>query len=353
MVVETLDPSHLALIAAQPSPALQETAPLIPHLRRWLLGASLRPILTALLPFATHQELILTAREGNRVLALCCCSPANRRRSCWQLDDRLVLAASATLPRRQVERSLLQEAMHRVQGAGSWMARIDAADGDGLSLLRELGYQSLRHSSLWSLPAVAPRSTRPPLPPLPDGLELMPIDRSQLNLFRQLEQSACPPALRELLDRRLEDLLDQCGRGSRLLVDRRRQTALAALRRIPDRWRPAGPATLELLCHRAWDSRLDQGLAWLLQVRPRGASSAVVRVDDPCGELRSWLTRHDCEPVGDEVLMARSVWRRQQRAHAVPATRRLEVMLGKLQPGRTPLPTPATPLPPSPGTLLR
>jgi len=359
MVVEGLDPSHLALIAAQASsPPTQPHSSLLPQLRRWLIGAAWRPLLAPVLPLAASHPLVLAARQGNLVLALCSYSPANRRRSCWQLDDLIGVALSLSLPRRQVERSLLQEAMNRARGASSWIARVNATNVELLSVLRELGFQPLRQSSLWCPPTGKNPSTTflndgdrqtPSASSLSraDPLDLVPIDRRHLQLFRHLEQTSCPAPLRELLDRRQNDLLDQCARGSRLLVDRRRQVAVAALRRLPRQWLLQGSALTELLYHRPWDSRLDASLERLFMALPEAAARGVLRVDDPTVDLRRWLVERDFERVGDEVLMARSVWRRQKRLLALPAARRLEEVLGGLQPGRTPLPTPSTPLPAS------
>jgi hypothetical protein len=62
-------------------------------------------------------------------------------------------------------------------------------------------------------------------------------------------------------------------------------------------------------------------------------------VDDP--ELERWMQQRGAEPRGERVLMARSVWRRQELpAPARTAARRLEAMLEQLQPRRRPLPTP-------------
>jgi hypothetical protein len=45
-------------------------------------------------------------------------------------------------------------------------------------------------------------------------------------------------------------------------------------------------------------------------------------------------------PEGEEVVMARSVWRRHAPQHSTQMAQRLESMLGRLQPGQRPIPTP-------------
>ena len=45
-------------------------------------------------------------------------------------------------------------------------------------------------------------------------------------------------------------------------------------------------------------------------------------------------------PEGEEVVMARSVWRRHAPQTSQGVSRKLEAVLGQLQPGQKPIPTP-------------
>jgi hypothetical protein len=85
-----------------------------------------------------------------------------------------------------------------------------------------------------------------------------------------------------------------------------------------------GPAT-ETLLHR-FHARRDRSL-WLLS---EAGDSAV----------EEWFEAIGAEGHGEEVLMARSVWRRQEPQPARRAVRRLAAVLDQLQPRRRPVPSP-------------
>jgi len=66
----------------------------------------------------------------------------------------------------------------------------------------------------------------------------------------------------------------------------------------------------------------------------------LVRSDVLDDERSSWLQSLGMAPEGEEVVVARSVWRRHAPQQATQMAQRLEAMLGRLQPGQRPIPTP-------------
>jgi hypothetical protein len=66
----------------------------------------------------------------------------------------------------------------------------------------------------------------------------------------------------------------------------------------------------------------------------------VVRSDVLDDERSRWLQRLGMVAEGEEVLMARSVWRRHAPQPSQEMARRLEAVLGQLQPRQRPIPTP-------------
>ena len=106
-----------------------------------------------------------------------------------------------------------------------------------------------------------------PLPdppaPLPFELQLRPLTGRNACLLWHLEQAACPAQLRHLLDRRVEDLLDQSkGRGW-MLVDPNRNEAVAGVRWLCDH--PAGGHQVEFSLHPGWNHLLGPGTEVLLR----------------------------------------------------------------------------------------
>jgi hypothetical protein len=281
---------------------------------------------------------VLVAFQDHCPLGLIITRQLNRSGSCWQVQH---LRIAAVGQRRETSKQLLREAIQRVRGATSWIATSSSLDNDRLAALREQGFQPLRTERLWRLAGPGPARAEP----APDGCidpDLRPLNRRTAWALFQLEQAACPAQLRQLLDRSSDDLLDQShGRGW-LLLDAARNQAVAGLRWLGEH--PGGGHDLELTIHPGWTHLIGPGSDRLLsQARQAlGPSDPLwlrTDVDDP--ELERWMQQRGAEPRGERVLMARSVWRRQELpAPARTAARRLEAMLEQLQPRRRPLPTP-------------
>ena len=66
----------------------------------------------------------------------------------------------------------------------------------------------------------------------------------------------------------------------------------------------------------------------------------LIRSDVFKHEHNQWLHSLGMAPEGEEVVMARSVWRRHAPQTSQVVSRKLEAVLGQLQPGQKPIPTP-------------
>ncbi len=292
----------------------------------------------------SHQRQapqVLVALQDNAALGLIITRQLNRSGCCWQVQH---LRIAADGQRRQLSQQLLREAILRARGATSWIATSSSLDNDRLAALREQGFQPLRTERLWRLarPGAVASERTPEGSPDP---ALRPLNRRTAWALFQLEQAACPAQLRQLLDRSSDDLLDQShGRGW-LLLDAARNQAVAGLRWLGEH--PGGGHDLELTVHPGWHHLIGAGTDRLLTQAHQALGSGDplwLRTDVGHRDLESWLQKRGAEPRGERVLMARSVWRRQELpAPARQAARRLEAMLEQLQPRRRPLPTPVGP----------
>lgn len=327
-------------------PLLRDPAflPLQPVLQQavWLgLPERILQALTAHKPLAPQ---VLVAFQGNTPEGLIVTRRLNRSGSCWQLQH-LRLACSEH--RRPLASALVRAAIRQTRGASSWIANAATLDNDRLAVLREQGFQPLRTDQLWCWRQEG--GAAPPVPAAGNNageLQLQPLSRRNALLLWQLEQAACPALLRQLLDRRVEDLLDQSGRKGWLLVDPGRDQAVAAIRWVGDH--PGGGHDVELTVHPGWPHLLGCGTELLLhrlQQQLQGAPRGLwLRSDVQDKPRQQWLQRLGAEARGERVLMARSVWHRQEHpASTALGARQLEAVLGKLQPRRQPLPTPLTP----------
>jgi len=334
--VDSLQGWHLPLLD---DPAF---LPLQPLLQRSLLLAVPDRLLSAMRrrqPLISHALVALQSLSGGqqRVLGLIVCRRLNRSGSSWQVEHlRLSLAASDAMSPGRLEISglLLREAIQRSRSAASWFATASSLDRFRLALLREHGFQPQRTDQLWRWRPTANAAAAP----LPAGLQLQRLHRGTAALLWHLEQATCPAQLRQLLDRSVEDLLDQSGSRGWMLVDAARNEAVAAVRWLSDR--PDGGLRIELSVHPLWQHLLGAPCERLLQALATGGAPLWLTCEVGDGARQQWLTGLGAEPQQEVVLMARSVWRRQAATPSRLSVARLDAVLEQFQPRRRPLPTP-------------
>jgi len=324
-------------------PLLDDPAflPLQPLLQRSFLLAVPRQLATALSQRRFLASLLLVAtqpdQEGRPLgLGLLVARPHNRSGSCWEVQHlRLALAGPEQVeaPGR-IAAALLREAIQRTRGAASWIATASSLDSARLATLREQGFQPQRTDRLWRWQA----RSGGPLPALGANLLLRPLQRRNAALLWHLEQATCPAPLRQVLDRRVEDLLDRRGGHGWLLIDADRKEAVAAARWVGDH--PAGGHQVELSVHPGWTHLLGAPTELLLRRLAPSGDQIWLHSEVSDAPRQAWLTQLGAEEHGDVVLMARSVWRRQEGQGALGAARRLGAVLEQLQPRRRPVPTP-------------
>ncbi|EDY39315.1 conserved hypothetical protein [Cyanobium sp. PCC 7001] len=340
--IESLAGWHIPLLG---DPAY---LPLHPLLQQAVLLSLPEKLLQLLRSQPSLGPQVLVAFEAITPVGLIVTRRLNRSGSCWQVQH---LRLSGPTSRRQVASALLREAIDRGRGASSWIATASSGDADRLAILREQGFQPLRTDRLWRWPA-ADRASHSPSHRAADrpagdagGLQLRNLNRRTAALLWHLEQAACPAHLRQLLDRRVEDLLDQSRRRGWMLVDPSRDQAVAAVRWVSDH--ASGGYDVKLTVHPGWQHLFGGPVVLLLNQAQQALGSHAplwLACDIRQESCQQWLQRSGAEERGERVLMARSVWRRQElQAPAQLAARRLEAMLEQWQPKRRPLPTPLGP----------
>jgi len=340
-IVERLQGWHLPLLD---DPAF---LPLQPLLQRTLLLSVPRGLASALGRRQSMGSLVLIARDsssGNRptILGLMVARPLNRRGSCWDVQHLRLPLSAAELPvspsRAQIASCLLREVIQLAPGAVSWIASASSLDHNRLALLRENGFQPQRTERLWRWSiGDATSSTSLPAP-----LQLRPLQRRNAPLLWHLEQATCPAPLRQVLDRRIEDLLERSEGHGWLLIDPDRNEAVAGARWIADH--PGGGHQVELSVHPGWGHLLGPATELLLRrLAPKGDQLWLLS-DTGDGDRQQWLEQLGAEEQGDVVLMARSLWRRQDAPAVRGAAQRISAVLEQLQPRLQPrrrsVPTP-------------
>jgi hypothetical protein len=314
-------------------PLLQDAAydDLIPLLQRALLLQGPERLLHSLAPRPSLAPDVLVAhRDPQQPLGVVVSQRCNRSGSCWQLQHLRSGAAclqAGEAGRLAIEAALVRAAIQRSRGAASWIASSASSDNVRLAALRQLGFQPLRRETLWRWDPPAEAAQLNP-GSLPSQLQLTRLNRRNASNLWQLQQAVLPAQLRQLLDRSVDDLLDQSEQPSLMLMDASRRQAVAGARRLRLGQRPG------------WGHLLGAPLQLLLEQAAAGAEQVLVRCDNLDAERGAWLQDLGMAPEGEEVLMARSVWRRHAPQQTQAMAQRLEAVLGQLQPRQRPIPTP-------------
>ncbi|MAS26670.1 MAG: hypothetical protein CBD47_04905 [Synechococcus sp. TMED187] len=336
--VEPLKATHLSWLQAT------DQAALLPRLqtclfRGWISRAE------SLLPgvLISRQPLALVASEHEQIRSLLVIRPHNREGSCWRLELQQ-LTSPTEHSQGQIIRELIKLALLGAHTRSrSWILRCNETDSILLAVLRELGFQPIRSFCRWRSPAT-PSDHDPTA--WPDVSRWVAIDRRSASLVWPLDQASTTSHQRQIVDRRPEDLLDQRGPGTGILLSASEETsgssravAIAALVR---QQRCDEALVLELLREPAWDERLDQGLAFMLATVAKDHPQATLICNSEDTTAKERINALGWQQLDNGLLLGRSLWRRQASPRRLQATRPLESMLGRLQPQRPPLPTPSS-----------
>ena len=333
--IEPLKLAHLTWLQ------VRDQSDLLPQLQSLLLQGWLGQ-LEGLAPSLVNrrQPLTMVAGEGQCVLTFLVMRPHNRQGSCWRMDVQQVTppehGSQGDLHRDLFKQALLQ----RQARSCSWVVRCSVNDDVQLAVLRELGFQPIRTLCRWRPTEPDDSAAKPrQRPAQPEGINWVALDRRTAPLLWPLDQASTTNLQRQIVDRHPMDLLDQAGDGSGVVLASgiSGDVAIAGLVR---QQRSDNAQVIELLREPAWDARLHQSLPWVLTRAATQNPEATFACNSEDTQLKAMLHNQGWTRLDDELLLGRSLWRRQNSLRRLEATRPLEAMLGRLQPQQPPLPTP-------------
>ena len=314
------------------------------NLQQLILAGSTEGLLRRFLPGQRHAPIAMGVRHSNRLQAVVIALPCNQSSCCWKLQRLQICSRSTTLPRSELLEVLVRGAIGQAPQARSWFVRASLDDNVTLSALRGAGFQALLGQRIYRL---APAEPEDVMPQLGSGLTWSQLKPREGAALRVLENAASPIQLRQLLDRSVDDLLEETRSGLVVLDEVRGQLAAAL------RWVQPGagaPLRIDVTVHPGYHVLYSQGLSQLLHrlLRQRplplpGAGPIPERLQLRCcdgnKDREQWLLSLGASAVHDELLLARSIWRRQDRR---PTSRLgaegLARVLEQLAPRRTPIP---------------
>ncbi|WP_320676700.1 hypothetical protein [Prochlorococcus sp. MIT 1300] len=290
----------------------------------------------------SRQPICLIAIEHERIIAYELLQPCNKRGSCWSISNPKLLNNPKGLTLRELNLKFFQTAIElQSNRAQSWIVRCPVLDKDLLGVTRELGFQQLKLFSNWAPPNkqdIAVQSSQ--IYNNMKGFKWSPITRATAPLLWSLEQASESAHLRQIIDRQWTDLLAQSTKENLVLLSNResREVAVAG---VIKRSGSAPEKIFEIVRDLCWDSRLSSAIPIVLEKYLSTSTNlkfTVATEDKPLNDLLSELKWN---LVGEELLMGRSVWRRQTSNNIKTGTSPLESMLGRLRPQQPPLPTPS------------
>ncbi len=307
-------------------------------LRNW--AAKLEENLSAVLP--SKQSCFFIAIEKDSPISLVEVYPYNSRGSCWVLTMPQPLSISKQYSQREVLHMLLKRALqHGNEKAKSWILRCNANNLDYLSLARELGFQPLKHLQTWSPPLTQKNIKPSPLDSYPKNIYWQKLSRKTAPLLWPLVKAEASVHLRQITDRSWHDLLFQNKHGSGVLISKKDNSAIAIAGLLGSTGSASQPLTLQLLRDTSWDSRLSEVLPKTLNDLLNTSKNILLETSIEDEKTTHLLKQHNWEKNTEEILLGKSLWKRQLNNKLIPGSKSLESMLGRLQPQTPPLPTPS------------
>ncbi len=335
--VESLNANHFRLLEGS------QQAKLLPWLQTMLLRnwiAKAEKHLPGLLP--ARQPKCLVAIEKNKLVAFIIAKPYNRRGTCWSIGLPELITSSTNSTSRYIKQNLIESALDKKNNQlQSWVFRCPAIDSEQIGIARELGFQPLKALQSWTPPLQSFKEHQRTIEIfLPTELEWLKITRNTARLLFPLEQAGCSGHLRQIVDREWIDLLENNNSGSGVLLNKagNKSTAIAGLVSRTDSTRST---VLELIRGIAWDHRLPNALETILDKIICISDSPKIDTASEDDQLNQLLEGLGWRRSSEEILLGRSLWRRSSKKALIKGTRRLQSMLGGLQPQQPPLPSPS------------
>ncbi len=304
------------------------------------LLAQLEKNLPGVLP--TRQPRCLVAIEENNLVAFMVLQPYNRRGTCWSIADIEIIEEPNKESLYELRLKLIKSALQLEDNrTKSWVIKCSTSDSDEISIGRELGFQPLKIFKSWLPPKNKLKTIEfQSQPPLPDGLDWEPLKRINVPLLWSLEKGNESSQLRQILDRQWSDLLDQNQYGSGILISRRSQITTAIAGFLSHNLNNKQPP-LQLLRDPGWDTRLSDSLEIILDMQANINPSCIVETSSEDRVLNNFLGEVSWQESGENILLGRTLWKRQLNNKFIPRKRPLESMLEQLTPQQPPLPSPS------------
>ncbi len=308
--------------------------------KSWL--ANLEGYLPNVLP--ARQPHCFIAIEQSTIVGLVVLSPFNRRGTCWLLQLPDLLNIPKCCSKRSVIKSLIEAAInygsHRVKG---WIFRCSLKDSDRLSVSREMGFQPLKFYQIWS--SNKQGQTNKQYSDVEGSwnkdLEWNHINRNTAPLLWYLEQSGFSGHTRQITDRQWQDIMLKSDLNTKILTTKNSRIS-NALAGIISQSNEIDGTVIEIVRDVGWDSRISPAIISALRNIIDRSNNIKIRLDREDNHLNQIMDLNDWNESNQEILLGRSLWKRQINNKVIKGIKPIETVLGSFGPQHPPLPSPST-----------
>ena len=292
--------------------------------------------------FAARNPYSYLALENTKPIAVLTLEPVNLRSTCWSLSQPELLENPVIYSKKDIFHSLLKYALEFGNiKSPHWLIECSVSNTIELAIAREFGFQPLKIYNCWTPPK---SNEKPSNKSTVDGLnneyewqEINNLNASSLLKLQQLWESS---HLRQITSKTSLELLESSHTYSRVLMSKsRKDNAIAGLI-----FKGSNKDTIiiELVRDVAWDERLLFNIQLILkELNVKSANRKLhIHTSNEDEKLTELLSKFGWKNTNEIILLGRSLWRRQENKKLSIGAKKLESMLGSLNPQTPPLPTP-------------
>jgi ribosomal protein S18 acetylase RimI-like enzyme len=292
------------------------------------------------------------AEQNNRLHGLIQVTPFNRTRSTWRVDQIWVDAAlqSERLLPSDVGSQLLRHCFQAIWEARTWLVEVNVNDKSTLALYRQNGFQTLAHTTYWT---ISPDILQLMAGREPDLPNLLPVSNADACLLYQLDTQSMPSFVRQVYDRHVTDfkvgLMETFGKSlnrwfrktdqvSGYVFEPQRKAAIGYFD-IQNCRDGSHPHQSHLTVHPAYTWLYPELVAQMARVVGEYPTQSLqLASTDYQPEREEFLEQIGATRIEHTLMMSRSVWHKiRESKFSLEALQLAEVLQG-LQPTRKPVP---------------
>ncbi|AAP99912.1 Uncharacterized protein Pro_0868 [Prochlorococcus marinus subsp. marinus str. CCMP1375] len=330
--------SHLYFLALKKQPNRLASLHLL-LLKNWLSRAE--DILPAFL-MSKKQPICLVAVENNELIASINIKPINKRGTSWSFSLPKCFSEPKWNTPREIKLRLIKASLElEPKSIQNWLIKCPSSYIEELSILRELGFQPQKMIRSWSINLDnKDRVLSYSKAELPNSFRWEKINKDNARLLWKIELAGESVNYREIIDRQSTDLIEKANKFSGVLISKEGTDLNVIAGLIPQDF-PEDQTTLKLIRDLVWDSRLTYAIPEILKTICINQNEIIIETNSKDDYVNNILKSIGLEPNIENIILGKSNLRRKNKTAFSSNFKTIEGMLGELNPGNSPLPSPS------------